>query len=340
MKKLNYIFLILGLILCIVPFFLPFYSLFRLISLLLGIILIVIGLVVYMPYKLAKIIILPIAFMASFYTLDYFSFKIFSTIPIFVSKSHINKEVNIYNSLFYRVYVCDNQIISDENYEKPFACDTGSLEEHNINELLTNSKESFKEYKGKFIKVIGKINTIKGNSSLTLNAYDYGEETLNGYVVFDENKKIVINDIKIDPNKYHIYDYVEVVGLVSSYSEDGEVMLELKDAKIIDNDIYESYELVTNNIDKPDVTKATDNVYYVGISGIYYRYSQSDIYELSYLLSDKRETIDNLVKNSEPVILKDDNKLYMLPEFKILVCKKDNIYFLNNNITNYNDLCK
>lgn len=344
MKKLNYILITLGLLLILVPFLIPVYNLFRCVALMIGIIILILGLTLNRPKKAFKVILYFVIINISLYTLDYFSFKIFKAMPIMVYKVDSSDKVSTYNSLFYRIYECDGKKISDENYEKAFACEPSSLKEYNINELFTNPKESYKENKGKFIKVIGKIHSVVGNESLELNSYEQGEETVNGHVLFDEEKKLKIKELRIDPNKYHIYDYVEVVGLVSSYKEESDkVIITLKDAKVIANDLYQSYELVVNNIDNREVTKAlgdTDkSMYYMGISGIYYKYTPEDIYELPYLIADKRESIKNLTKDVEPEIIGEDNRLYTLEEFKILDCTNGDTYFINKNISYYDNIC-
>ena len=89
-----------------------------------------------------------------------------------------------------------------------------------------------------------------GTSSLILNAYT-SEESLNAFVSFDEGRKLVLNNLEIDPKDYYIYDIVEVIGKVSLFTEkDTKKEIHLTDAKVIYSDIYDSYELVVNNIDE------------------------------------------------------------------------------------------
>ena len=113
-----------------------------------------------------------------------------------------------------------------------------------VNKFLENPIESYNDYQGKFVRLKGKISTIVGNSSLSFNTYNENIE-LNGYVDFDENKKVVINDLKINPTEYYIYDFVEVIGLVSDYEKKQEqITVYLDDAIVIKSDLYDNYDII------------------------------------------------------------------------------------------------
>ena len=219
-------------------------------------------------------------------------------------------------------------------------CSIDDIDLVSINEFLENPEESFESYKHKYVHLSGKINTIVGTSSLILNAYT-SEESLNGFVSFDEGRKLVLNNLEIDPKDYYIYDIVEVIGKVSLFTEkDTKKEIHLTDAKVIYSDIYDSYELVVNNIDEKKKVLAHGNIYYYGLQGIYYKYDDSYIYAIDYLLSDKRENIDNLIKNAEEEIVNEEDKLYKLDKYSVLMCKNDDVVFLNKKIKKYEDICE
>lgn len=340
MKKSNIILIITGILLIIIPLLINYYSIFRLLSLLTGVIVILLGLIIHTKKKLIKIIFFPLIAMVFVYYIDFFNFLTFKTIPVIsISYKSSSKVIN-YHSLFYQVYSCDGILTLDKGYKEAYLCKDEYLKTIPINQFMENPKTSFKKYNNKFVHLKGKINTIVGNTSLSLNTY--GEEvSLNGYAEFDTGKKVVVEDLNLDPKNYYIYDIVEVIGKVSSYKEEKDVIyITLKKAKIIKSSLYDEYELVVNNNLKKDKEKAEDKIYYLGISSIYYKYDENNIYELDYLLLDKREFIDNLIKDVLPVEDEEGSKLYELPEYKLMVCKNENIIFINSAINKYNNICE
>lgn len=339
MKKQYLFLIIMGLILIIIPYFINVFSVFRLVSLLIGIILLLLGLIINKKNKIMKIILYPILLISSVMFLDFVSSSIFKIIPIIAFSHKSSSKVSTYNSLFYRVYDCDGIITFDNNYEKTFICNPDSISITSINKFLENPKESYQDSKGKFVHLEGKINTIVGNSSLTLNGYDENIE-LNGYVVFDEEKKVIVNGLEINPADYHIYDFIEVVGLVDSYKEtDEETIIYLIDAVVIKSNIYSKYELLVNNITSREKTKIDEKMYYLGIQGIFYKYDENNIYEIDYLLLDKRETLENLIGDISPSLIEDVHRLYELENYNIVVCENDDIIFANKDITKLKNVC-
>ena len=110
-------------------------------------------------------------------------------------------------------------------------------------------------------------------------------------------------------------------------------------AKIINSDIYDSYELVVNNVDEKKKTLAHGNIYYYGLQGIYYKYDENNIYALEYLLSDKREKVDDLIKGTEVEVVNQGDSLYKLNDYNILICENEDVVFLNKKIKKYEDIC-
>jgi hypothetical protein len=247
-------------------------------------------------------------------------------------------KVKTYKSLFYRVYDCDGELNIDNGYKKSCPCDKNYLPTINVNKILENPKESFKTYKNKFVHIEGKITTIVGTSSLGLSAYE-DRIDLNGHVSFDNEKSVVIDGLDIDPADYYVYDFIEVIGIVRSLkTSDEKTEIHITDAKIIPSSIYDKYELIVNEINDRSVTKAYDKFYYMGLQGIYYRYDENNIYELFYLLMDKRESIDNLVKSTE-IVEEDGYSYYPLHDYTIVNCKKDNVVFVSKQINDLENAC-
>lgn len=341
MKKRNIFILVVGIILLIIPFIINRYSIFRLISLLMGILLISLAFAMTIRHnKIIKIIIFPFVLMLAMYFLDYEVLSLFNRVPIIALREKSSSKMSAYNSLGYRVYSCSNGLTIDENYHMDYACLTSDIDTLNINKFLSNSLENYQKYQNKFVHIEGKINTIIGSSSLYLNYYEEDETTANGFVKFSEDKKLVVDNLDIDPKDFYIYDYVEVIGNVYNYvnDEDG-VEIHLKDAKVIKSDIYNNYEISVINNSNKDLIEKGEKIYYLGIEEIYYKYTPDVNYELSYLLNDNREKIANLIKNIEPKIVNEEDNLYTLDEYKIIECSNKKYIILNKNITNYNNIC-
>jgi len=339
MKKSNVLLLIIGAILTIVPYFINIYNIFRLISLLLGIILVLLGLILNAKRKLLKIILYPIGLIALCFALDYVVCFTSNNIPIIAIAHKSSSKVITYDSLLYRVYDCEDVLTFDANYEKDYLCNGQAIKMISINKFLENPKESYKESKGKFVHLQGKINTIVGTSSLVLNTYDEKVE-LNGYVTFNTGKQVAIDDLDINPAEYYVYDLIEVIGLVSSYEEkDDVVVIHLSDAKVLKSDVYKEYELLVNNINDLEKTKVDEKLYYLGLQGIFYKYDENNIYEIDYLLLDKRETLENLVKDVTPSMIDDVHELFELESYNLIKCASGDIIFANKDITNLKNAC-
>lgn len=339
MKKQNLILIIIGFILIVIPFFIQIFSIFRLISLLLGIIVLLLGLILNKKNKLLRIIFYPVILISGLLLLDLFLAKMFSSVPVIAFAHESSSKVSTYNSLFFRVYDCDGVLTYDGNYNQDYLCNPSAIEKVSINKYLENPKESYKKTHGKFIHLEGKINTIVGNSSLTLNAYDEKVE-INGYVVFDEEKKIIVEGLDIDPADYHVYDLASVVGLVDTYKETNEeTIIYLTDAKVIKSDLYNEYSLMVNNISSREKEKIDEKLYYLGIQGIFYKYDENNIYEIDYLLLDKRETLENLIGKVTPSLIEDVHKLYELENYNLIICEDEDVIFANKDITNLKNVC-
>ena len=339
MKKLNYILIGIGIFLIVIPFFIRVYSIFRLISVLLGIVTLLLGLIIGKGKKILKIVIYPIIIMGFVLAGDFLFSSLFKGIPIISFVHSSSSKVNTYNSLFYRVYDCEGVLSFDHNYQKAYLCNHDAIEMISVNKFLENPIESYNDYQGKFVRLKGKISTIVGNSSLSFNTYNENIE-LNGYVDFDENKKVVINDLKINPTEYYIYDFVEVIGLVSDYEKkQDQITVYLDDAIVIKSDLYDNYDLIVNNISSLEKTKIDEKMYYLGIQGIFYKFDENNIYEIDYLLLDKRLSIDTLIKDIPLTMIDNVHKLYELEKYNLVICDNDDIIFANKDIINLKNIC-
>ena len=152
MKRKKIILLIIGIILIIISLLLNIYSIYKLLLLCLGIILIDIGVFLNKQKSVFMMIYLPILLIIFTYGLDYMKTYTLNISPVYVIENKINNKVSIYNSLFYRIYKCDNKYIFDNDYQKDFMCQSNMLANIDINKLLNEPKKSYQKYHNNFIK--------------------------------------------------------------------------------------------------------------------------------------------------------------------------------------------
>jgi len=329
MRKKKLFLIIISLFLIVVPFFINIYSIYKLISVCLGITLLDISFATLKKVNIFLLIYLPILLLIFTYSIDYIKTYTFNLRPIFVFENKINEDVSIYNSLFYRVYKCSKEEHFDNNYEKNYMCDTKLIDEIDINKLLNEPIESYKEYKNNFIKVTGKISKISGTSSIEMQAYTLVEGQLNGYVKFNETSKLIVNLNGIDISKYKIYDYITVVGLLESYDKKNNT-LNLIDIKLEERELYNEYDIhvIESTTCEKTLKEYIDNYYLYCLENIYLDY-KVDKYELSYALKDKKITIEELLQNSK--IEDDKYKTYQLEKFNVISCSENKNIIINKN---------
>lgn len=339
MSKRKLLLIIIGLLLVVVPFFVNIYSIYKLISLGFGIILLDVSFAIKEKGNKFILIYLPILLLIFTYGIDYLKTYALNLSSIFVLENEINDNVSIYNSLFYRIYKCNDKYIFDNNYKKNFACDTHLIENIDINKLLNEPSVSYKEYKNNFLKVTGKISRIAGSSSIELQEYNESKKSINGYVKFNETSKLIINLNGVNLTNYKIYDYITVVGYLESFNKEGNI-LTLTDAKIEENNLYANFDIQV--IEKENclenLIEYTDNFYTKCIENIYLDY-KVDKYELSYAIKDGKVTLNSLIKD---VKFKENNdqKIYEFEKFNILSCDENKNILLSKNEKEDYTLCE
>ena len=339
MEKKRIIILIISLLLIIVPFFINVFTIYKLISLALGIILFDVFLALGKKMHLFLIIYLPILLLVFTYSLDYMKTYMLDLKPIYVLENKINNQVSIYNSLLYRIYKCNNKYIFDNDYKMNYACETNLISNIDINTLLSEPRQSYKKYKHDFIKVTGKVSKIIGKSKIELKEYTTTDNSINGYVKFNDSSKLIVNVNGEDIRNYKIYDYITVVGLLDSYNKKAEELI-LINTKIEENNLYDNYLIEVIESEKCDnaLKDYTDNYYTICLDNVYLNY-EVDNYELSYALKDKKITLEDLVKDSEKEI-NNGHTFYSLSKFNILSCQNGKNILMNKNLDKDYSLCE
>ena len=323
MKKRLIVLLGLGLTLMIVPFLINIYSIFRIISLVLGIILITVSLCLKKKRNIFYIILVPLIMLVFSYGIDTLLFYTLKRVPVFSYAIKSSDKMRTYNSFFYRVFDCNGNLTLDYGYTKNYVCSNDCLDAININSFMQDAEESFKKYHHKFVHVYGKISKITGNENIELASFTQGDDTLNGYVNFNLNNILIVNTDE-NLSKYRIYDYVDVYGKVTSIN-DGKITL--TNTKLVASDIYDTYsfEIIASDDNKLTNLVKEKDYYYYGLNTINVKYDGNNIYELSYLLTDDRFKLDDLIKDKEYEIFKNEEdvevaKKYKLEKFDLLEC--------------------
>ena len=177
-----------------------------------------------------------------------------------------------------------------------------------------------------FVHIYGKISKITGNENIELASFSQSNDTLNGYVNFNlDNILVVSTDENL--SQYRIYDYIDVYGKVSEYNN-GKIIL--TDTRLVASDIYDSYsfEIIANDNARLTNLVKEKNYYYYGINSVNIKYDHDNIYELSYLLTDERFKFNDLIKDKEFEVFKNDEdneiaKKYKFDKFDYIECSNN-----------------
>ena len=112
-KKVVISLIIIASLFTVVPFFFNTYNILRLISVLFGIILITLSLALKENKNIYLIFIIPLVLIGLTYSLDIFLYTKFSRLPLYIYEINSNDQISTYNSFFYRIYNCNNNLTLD-----------------------------------------------------------------------------------------------------------------------------------------------------------------------------------------------------------------------------------
>lgn len=332
-------FYLLGFIFLILGFVFNYLGIWRLIMVIVGLILIDMQFTKNHASKLLISIFFPLGLLILTYGLDWILVANLNRVPVFSYEVKSSDKLSTYNSFFYRVFKCEKNLIMDYGYQKSYECSASLLPTHEINAFLSESLASVQKYLHKFVKISGKISKISGVNIIKLSPYEIDpKNTLNGYVLFNTDYRIKINTNN-DLQNYRIYDDLTVIGLVNQINDKE---IELVATKLINNNDFSKYDLEIIESKEKELLNYVEkeNIYLWGLSNIFIHYTNNHIYELSYLITDHRLNIADLIKNAEKIAIKDEEENivgsnYKLENMQILICqnKKKIISSKKQNIT-------
>ena len=222
MKFNKYIF-ILGIILFIVSFYLNWFTIIKLFLNLLAIVLIVLSFKQKFKYSLIVFIIL---FFVTLILDGLFSFT-FKRIPIYIYNINHYNDIRVYNSFGLKVWKCPNKTIVKPFYDGEFQCNAKYLEKQSVNSFIDSIVLEFANYKGKYVKLYGRISNISGEEYIEMQKYDENGEEISFYnkvtlkIMLSDNNQLIdglsledkitvigqIKDINVVSNGYDIFLY-------------------------------------------------------------------------------------------------------------------------------------
>lgn len=341
MKKKEILIKTIGIICIVWPFLYNHYSILRIISEIIGISIWSFTLVSHQKKRWIKGIIVLIVNFLLLFGIDFLLVKYCNRIPIISYEIESSNTVSTYNSFYYRVYNCNGKRTFDAFYKKNYLCEE-ELTEENVNSLLSHITNNFADYRGKFVNVHGKISTISGSTSIAMQTFETTDKSINGQVSFSDNITLIImnngNLEKVDDLK--IYDTINVIGRIEKIKKNGQNKeIIMQDAKIINRPDFQNYEIdiVANKKCEADlklISKTDTFTYYTHcLDSIYVKYGEENVYDLGYILTDKRMTFEMLIDGKE----KEENEfeeLYKLGKLNLMKCKNSNNIVLGSKSMN------
>lgn len=336
----------LSLILIIIPFFIKEYQIIRLLSAVLGLILLTFSLFINKKKNIFKITIVFLSFFGELFLIDYLLVSFNNMHPILSIKVISSEEVSNYNALFYRTYNCQGNQMIDHLYREVYACNV-ILEETSINTLSNVILNDYSNYNQKFFNIQGKISKIEGNNVLELQSYETTENKLNGHVSFRDHITIQVNlGNRYDLSDYKIYDTINIIGRISSKKNShNTTYIYLKDAILLETNLYKTFNLDINKQKVCDndlklISKTNEyNFYSSCLNEIYVNYDEDNVYELSYVLTDHRMTLEKLIENAK-ITQDEELTLYETDKINILKCSTNNVILGDTKLNLNTNICE
>ena len=342
----RFISLIIGIILLVIGLLLNRFNMIRFFLCLVSIILLTYSSQLERDNKKLFIPLCAIFFFFFILSLDYLCVCTLKRIPIFSYSVVKNEEGTVYNSFGYRVWSCKNNTFKvDPLYKVGYFCDVRNAREENINNVLSTVVNNFDEYKGTYVKIIGRVASVIDSKSFYMQSYK--EE--NGIIKFDEtNKLYVLFDVEDKTVSNLMSGSVITVSGKIERKEDSDIYM--IDSKVVKENESAGKLYVENDNGKCEYAK---EYWFSTSTNTYYKSCIKDInmninnnnYNLASALQNNIITLDE-IKNEANAYLtqsKDNSKMYVYDYFKILVCdsSKNNDIIIGQTTMEFGDgYCK
>lgn len=265
----------------------------------------------------------------------------FSKTPIFAINIVHNNDIKVYNALGYKVWQCDakkpNELIVEPFYNKGYKCSIEEIENVSINDLITSLNNNYEEYRNTFVKVTGKISKKDGQNYIEMQAYTENEESMNGYVTFQEaiTLAIIFDEYDERLDVYDIYDEITVIGKIKNMeSKEDKRKIYMYESTLASNIELDEYTITASSNKKITgdkqliYTTKDSNVYTYGLENIIVKFKDNLEYELPSVLSSKKLEISEIIKDATEVITDEKNqenktKLYKFKTYNVVVCDQE-----------------
>lgn len=355
-NKLRIYSLLLGIILLSSSYILNQYNILRVIIFFLSIILLTFSFVIEREQKKLFTFIYLIIFLEIALVGDYLVVKTFKKIPVITFNNIISNKVNVYNSIGYRVWQCDNtkqEYIIDNLYKMGYFCNSDDVNASDINTFLPEVVNNFDNYSNTFVKINGRISYISGSEYFEMQSYTKNSTSTNNQVNFAKNitLRVYFNELEQELSNFKIYDSVEIIGRIKELKkEHEEYIITMSDTSFIKTNNNNEFTIILNPKDTCEYDKTLlttiDNtsIYTACISSIFVKFQSSENYDLSYALENKKITINMLLSkaNDFKKVTENNNTLFSYDKFNILECdpnKTQELIIGTKSLNNYSPYC-
>lgn len=333
-SNLKWILIFIGIFLLLVSMVINYVTYLRIILNIIGIIILVIATVMQGVTKKKFVILYFFLYLIIAILLDTVVVINFNRLPVYSYNIITSNDSRVLNALGYRVWDCKGKALKvDRFYKLGYYCDASEMEAIDVNAFLSEVVDNFDDYKNNYLKINGKISSKDGSTYIEMQPYHSNEITINGYVNFADNitLRAVFNSSEESLVNYEVYDSVTLVGKIWHIKEENEkYVIYMEDTKIVSAETEDSYQIIVSSNPTCDNKRkliyagADYNLYTECLNNVIVKYNESNIYELSSLLSSGKVKITDILEkaNEEQTQESDGTKLYIYDNFRIVKCSE------------------
>lgn len=333
-SNLKWILIFVGIFLLLISMVINYVTYFRIVLNIIGVITLVVATVLKTKMKPKFVILYFFLYLIIAILLDTVVVINFNRLPVYSYNIVTSKESRVLNALGYRVWNCKGKALKvDRFYKLGYYCDANEMEATDINAFLSESSPNFDDYKNNYLKITGKISSKDGTSFIEMQPYHSNEVTINGYVNFSNNitLRAIFNSSEESLTNYEVFDSITIVGKIwYKKEENNKIVIYMDDSKIVEEDNNDDYDLIVSKAATCDDKRtllysgADYNLYSDCLNNVIVKYDESNIYELSSLLSSGKLKITDILEkaNEERTQENDDTKLYLYDDFNIIKCSE------------------
>lgn len=334
-KRAKWMVFFLGIFLMVISIFLEMLQYYRIIFTVLGIICLLFASMYLRKDKLKFLPIYLLFYLFVSILVDSAAVTLFNTLPVYSYNILTSGNSSVYNAIGYRVWDCEGKERKvDRFYKLGYYCDVNDMEAIDSNVFLSHVVENYEDYKNNYIKIVGKISKKEGNSYIEMQAYQENAITLNGYATFSDavTLRVLFKGENENLNYHDVYDTIAVVGKVWYIrNTDGKYVVYMDDGVVVDEESFDSYNMIirssaTCGVDKKLLYAGADyNFYSHCLDSAIVKFDESQIYELSGVLSSGKLKISDILANANERIYDEVTKstMFLYDGYTIIQCSEN-----------------